>query len=162
MFRFTNYKKGTKGFTLIELLVVIAIIGILSSIVLASLNTARQKSRDAKRVSDIRQLQLAFELFFDTCRQYPTGANGTMPTTSTSNNCSSGTTLGSFIPAIPVPPSGTTLTAYSYHSGATTSYCLGAELEQASAVPSGDTNCDADGTGSVAWPTGNVYYSVTQ
>jgi prepilin-type N-terminal cleavage/methylation domain-containing protein len=162
MFRF---KKAEKGFTLIELLVVIAIIGILSSIVLASLNTARQKSRDAKRVSDVRQLQLAFELFFDSCRQYPTGVNGTMPTTGTANGCTSPTTLGSFIPAIPIPPSGAGLLVYSYHSGTATTYCLGAELEQASAVPSGDTNCDADGTGSGAWGAtspANAFYSVTQ
>lgn len=54
-----------KGFTLIELLVVIAIIGVLASVVLASLNTARRKSRDARRVSDIKQIQMALELYFD-------------------------------------------------------------------------------------------------
>ncbi len=56
---------------MIELLVVIAIIGILSSVVLASLNSARQKSRDAKRVSDIQNLQLALELSFDSNSEYP-------------------------------------------------------------------------------------------
>jgi type II secretion system protein G len=64
-------QKKNKGFTLIELLVVIAIIGILSSVVLASLNTARQKSRDAKRIADLKQIQLALELYFDTNRAYP-------------------------------------------------------------------------------------------
>ena len=45
-----------KGFTLIELLVVIAVIGLLSSVILASLNTARKKGRDTKRVEDLRQI----------------------------------------------------------------------------------------------------------
>jgi prepilin-type N-terminal cleavage/methylation domain-containing protein len=53
------------GFTLIELLVVIAIIGLLSTIVLASLNTARMKSRDARRLSDVKQLQLALAVYAD-------------------------------------------------------------------------------------------------
>lgn len=63
--------KASRGFTLIELLVVIAIIGLLSSVVLASLNTARGKARDAKRLSDIHQIQLALELYYSTYGQYP-------------------------------------------------------------------------------------------
>lgn len=46
----------SRGFTLIELLVVIAIIGLLASIILASLNTAQQKGRDARRVSDLQEI----------------------------------------------------------------------------------------------------------
>lgn len=60
-----NIKTARKGFTLIELLVVIAIIGVLASVVLASLNTARRKSRDTRRVADIKQIQLALEMSFD-------------------------------------------------------------------------------------------------
>ncbi len=52
-----------KGFTLIELLVVIAIIGLLASIVLASLNAARIKGRDARRISDIEQINNAIQLY---------------------------------------------------------------------------------------------------
>ena len=54
-------KKFTKGFTLIELLVVIAIIGILASIVLVSLNSARNKGKDARIISDVQQIRTALE-----------------------------------------------------------------------------------------------------
>ena len=68
-----RFFKSKKGFTLIELLVVIAIIGVLASIVLASLNTARLKGRDVRRIADIGQLRLALELYFDSFRGYPVG-----------------------------------------------------------------------------------------
>jgi prepilin-type N-terminal cleavage/methylation domain-containing protein len=65
-----------KGFTLIELLVVIAIISLLSSVVLASLNTARSKARDAKRLAEIRQLQTALEFFYNDYGVYPSSVGG--------------------------------------------------------------------------------------
>ncbi|HEX8994287.1 MAG TPA: prepilin-type N-terminal cleavage/methylation domain-containing protein [Candidatus Paceibacterota bacterium] len=60
-----------RGFTLIELLVVVAIIAMLASIILASLNQARTKSRDARRVADVKQIQLALELYYNDNTSYP-------------------------------------------------------------------------------------------
>ncbi len=65
-----------KGFTLIELLVVIAIIGILSSVVLASLNTARSKGTDAKIQSELRSIAVNAEIYYDNFgNSYGTAAN---------------------------------------------------------------------------------------
>ena len=60
-----------KGFTLIELLVVIAIIGLLASIVLASLNTARAKARDTRRIEDLTQVRTALEEYYNDNGYYP-------------------------------------------------------------------------------------------
>ena len=62
--------KNNKGFTLIELLVVIDIIGILSSVVLASLNTARGKGNDAKIKAQLSGLRAAAEIYYDTAGNY--------------------------------------------------------------------------------------------
>jgi prepilin-type N-terminal cleavage/methylation domain-containing protein len=64
-------KKLTAGFTLIELLVVVAIIGILAAVVLASLNAARVKGRNARRSSDTKQLANAFSLAFSPTNPLP-------------------------------------------------------------------------------------------
>ena len=144
----------SRGFTLIELLVVIAIIGILSSVVLASLNSARKKGRDARRIADVKQLQLAMELYYDSSQKYPVAMDaGSLVTTG-------------FISSIPIDPSGGTA-AYGYVSlpagcnnvaTACTDYALGAELEtaahsalsadddgsQAITINGGATNCNAN------------------
>ncbi len=67
--------KKQQGFTLVELLVVIAIIGLLSTLAVVSLGSARAKARDARRISDIRQVQTALELYFATAGAYPTEAS---------------------------------------------------------------------------------------
>ena len=63
-------KRFSKGFTHIELLVVIAIIGILSSVVLASLNTARTKGADAAVKANLSGIRAQAELFYDTGSTY--------------------------------------------------------------------------------------------
>ena len=62
--------KNKKGFTLIELLVVIAIIGLLSTLAVVALTSARQKARDSKRVADMKQLQTAMEMVFSEQASY--------------------------------------------------------------------------------------------
>lgn len=63
--------KSKKGFTMIEILVTISLVGLLAVIVLASVGTARAKARDAKRISELQQLQKALELYFDRHEYYP-------------------------------------------------------------------------------------------
>ena len=60
-----------QGFTLIELLIVIAIIGILASVVLVSLSSARTKARDTKRIQEVSQIQSALEIYYAQYGHYP-------------------------------------------------------------------------------------------
>jgi len=100
---------GTRGFALIELLVVIAIIGMLSSVVLASLNTARIRARDAQRMTAISQLQNALELYYLDNRQYPPSGGATAPsgswTTSTDSSWATfQTALAPYMSQLPRDP----------------------------------------------------------
>ena len=67
----TKIMKKEKGFTLIELLVVIAIIGVLAAFAMVSLGGARSKARDARRLSDMRQVQTALEMYYADLNSYP-------------------------------------------------------------------------------------------
>lgn len=65
------FSKQEKAFTLIELLVVIAIIGILATVVIASLNSAREKARIAKTIQEFREIEKAFMLLYSDTGCYP-------------------------------------------------------------------------------------------
>jgi type II secretion system protein G len=105
-----------QGFTLIELLVVIAIIGLLASIVLVSLNATRKKARDSKRLSDLKQIQLAIEMYYDDNGYYPKegdGANGKVGEGAGLDNMLS--PYMAKVPADPLGPGDTT--HYYYYDG---------------------------------------------
>ena len=71
-----HQKQKESGFTLIELLVVIAIIGLLSSVAMIALVSAREKSRNVKRLADMTQMNTALELFNVYNKGYPDSLNG--------------------------------------------------------------------------------------
>ncbi len=68
--------KEKNGFTLIELLVVIAIIGLLSTLAVIALSSAREEARDQNRLSDLKQVQTALEIYFTENNQYPVAKEG--------------------------------------------------------------------------------------
>ncbi len=125
-------KKNQNGFTLIELLVVIAIIGLLSTLSIVALNSARARSRDARRVADVKQIQTALEMYYNEMNSYPATSSLTFITGSGASS-----TYMTKVPDAPLPPDGTCTTSagsnpYGYaqkENGAsyTLTYCLGAK-----------------------------------
>ena len=70
-----------KGFTLIEILIVVAIIAILASVVLVGLGPTQQSGRDARRLSDLQQIQNGLALYYNKCGYYPGTYTGAVPCT---------------------------------------------------------------------------------
>jgi len=71
--------KKQRGFTLIELMLVVLIIGILTGVMLGVINIRgiQAKSRDAKRIGDLKKVQTALELYFTDYRGYPESSDWT-------------------------------------------------------------------------------------
>jgi len=140
-------KNKNRGFTLMELLVVIAIIGMLAATVLVSLSTARAKGRDAKRISDLKNLELALQLYSD-------ANQGIVPSTIYGNTAFEGV----YLQKVPLDPVGNTqynYFAYKQLGGAANrclKYAISTSLEGDSPVLVSDidlTSAEITATGAV-------------
>lgn len=117
-----------RGFTLIELLVVVAIIGILSSVVFASLNNAKIRTRDSSRMATVKQIQNALELYITD--------NGSYPLMTTPSNISdlSSFLVPNYIDTIDFNMTNVSGAVYYRPSGTPTSYLIYVSLEKQTQV----------------------------
>lgn len=114
--------KTRKGFTLLEIIVVLGLFAILIGLVIANLETSKSKTRDNKRISDLQEIQLALELYFEQNLIYP-------------NSLTDLTLAAEFINKLPTPPANPnfpSVTSYMYAANGSSvcaGYHLGAVLE---------------------------------
>ncbi len=154
--------KNKRGFTLIELLVTISIIAIISTVLLANFNAARERGRDAQRKADLRSIQTALRLYYNDYGGYPN--SGTDSNLGKIRGCTSGAapficeygyqwaidgkTLMSTLPKDPLPSQ-----SYQYTQTDADTYTLQACLEN----KSDDKGKSAGGT---TWCTTNWMYEL--
>ena len=136
------FRVRKSAFTLIELLVVISIIGLLASIILASLAASRAKARDARRIADLHEIRNALELYFNT--------NSALPGLSGPGNCNGSNGCDSteaqpwipgltptFIQSLPTDPINTNAIRYRYRPSGN-DYELDAHMENNYAAAQND------------------------
>ncbi len=131
---FRTYKQG---FTLIELLVVIAIIALLSTSAAVAVNTVRVKARDTKRLSDLKQMAKALELFRDSDLDYMYPINESQQLGVEGAECldlytgwnSTGGCDDPVMAVVPAPPGVSEIDTYTYVSTDGFSYYIAANLE---------------------------------
>lgn len=123
-----------KGFTLIEILIVVAIIAILASIVLVGLGPTQQSGRDARRLSDLHEVQNALELYYNKCGYYPgtgTAGCGAVATGGYTDMATQVVALNIGVTSIPVDPTNSGTHKYSFRTdgASATTYVLATVLE---------------------------------
>lgn len=130
--------KQKKGFTLVELLVVIAIIGLLSTLAVVALGSARAKARDARRISDVKQIQTALELYFGTNAEYPDAASAIVLGGASAEvlsdagfTAAAGSSGEEYMSQVPTQIAAglTTLTDYTYIKNSASDYTISFEIE---------------------------------
>lgn len=115
------------GFTIIELLVIIVIIGLLAAVGIVSLANAQRKSRDAKRLADLRELQKTVIAVYENTGKVPLTTSGTNATWS-----EFGATITDYITNVPIDPDNDDPNGYVYTYGANdagSEYFVAAQLE---------------------------------
>lgn len=160
------------AFTLVELLVVIAIIGLLSTVAVVSLSSARAKARDTKRLADMKQIVTAINLYYEDNGYYPACAagGGVCSTTGYAGDFSNVLEIKpTYMANIPQDPTNistsygyyyaqgwhpTGLCGYSAHTGLATDYILAMRLENPNGVAG---SCVGGFSG---WNNSNLNYLV--
>lgn len=127
----TIFRRQNSGFTLIELVVVIALVLLLSTLAVIALGSAREKARDAKRLSDVKQVQAVLELYFANASAYPESAEP-IPLGRGNARCLDATGFHAtctdpYMQPIPADPKETA--NYLYQSGDEAGYTITATLE---------------------------------
>lgn len=113
------------GFTLIELLIVIAIIAILAILALVALTSAQERSRDTKRIADMKQLEIAMELYWNETANYPEVKPGETTWTSL------GTVIQNYLSTMPNDPQNGKEYAYLVNPENMDQFYVAATLENA-------------------------------
>ena len=162
------YMNKNRGFTLIELLVVVAIIGILATVVLASLSSARSRARDAKRLADFRTIKTALTSYKIDTGAFPCTEGGSEFYVEDDSTCLTTALVQDYLPVVPLDPlygdNGSSESGGDYmyrHSSG--HYILRTELEgtgglsRDSNYPSGRNCVDADYS-TCAWSGQNCVY----
>ncbi len=167
----TNSRKNNTGFTLVELMLVIAIVSLLASVVMAGLQKASSKGRDAKRISDLQSVAAALEIYYQDNNSYPAVSCISSPwwgcwgsTTGQQGSTELRLLPGNYIPKMPQDPTffdngfvctynpGNNQRSYMYYSDGQ-NYVLATNLENPPAPtdphyfddPSGQYGCTASG-----------------